>query len=76
MAVGHYGVLQSSTQATAAHEVPVHALLVWIGKCWCSPQQDQIPTQREAGYTIVYTDETYVHTSQSFRNADKTTLLD
>ena len=36
-----------------------------LGKCCCSPQQDQIPTQREAGYTIVYTDETYVHTSHT-----------
>ena len=39
------------------------------GETRCSPQQDQIHSQvrelRETGYTVAYTDETYVHTSHA-----------
>ena len=39
------------------------------GETRCSPQQDQIPSHgqgvREAGYTVIYTDETYAHTSHA-----------
>ena len=31
---------------------------------------------REAGYTVVYTDETFVHTSHAVPNAGKIVLLD
>ena len=37
------------------------------GETICSPQQDQIPSHGQGvergGYTVVYTDETYIHTS-------------
>ena len=61
----------SSSQSSPSYEVCLHTL--WgesksaDGETRCSPQQDQIPSHGQGveswGYTVVYTDETYVHTS-------------
>ena len=60
----------SSSQRSPSYEVCLHTL--WgesksaDGETRCSPQQDQIPSHGQGverrGYTVVYTDETYVHT--------------
>ena len=60
-------------QQQPSYEVCLHTLLGESksadGETRCSPQQDQIPLHvrelREAGYTVAYTDETYVHTSHA-----------
>ena len=63
----------SSSQRSPSYEVCLH--MVWgesksaDGETRCSPQQDQIHSQRQGvergGYTVVYTDETYVYTSHA-----------
>ena len=61
----------SSSQRSPSYEVCLHTL--WVesksadGETRCSPHQDQIPSHGQGvergGYRVVYTDETYVHTS-------------
>ena len=61
----------SSAQRSPSYEVCLHTLLGESksddGETRCSPQQDHIPSHAQGvereGYTVVYTDETYVHTS-------------
>ena len=62
-----------SSQRSPSYEVCLHTLKGESksadGETRCSPQQEQIPSHGQGvergGYTVVYTDETCVHTSHA-----------